>query len=444
MDAPSLQEALDQAGSPVNLFWKPDAPPFAPEVLEPEYAGWREEQHAWTEAVTIADLSHHMWDTFIEGPEATAMLAAVSANDYEKFAIGQAKQYIPVAPDGNLITDGILLRTGEQEYILSGISTAQTWTEFHAHKLGFDVSFVTDPQTMFRGGSNPSLFRYQIQGPIAGELIEKVFGGPIPSTKFFHTTEVSLDGRNFRALRHGMAGQPGFEFIGEWKDAATVKEAFMSAGEEFGLVEQGAMSYPTAALESGWIANVHPAIYTDPTLREYRESVSVFSYDGQKPLLGSFFSPNIEDYYCSPWEMNYGRSISFNHDFIGLDALRASQETAPRTKVTLVFDLDDVHRILGEEPGYVHNQKRNRVEAPGGDLVGSTYQDAWIDTVGTVLSTALIDKAQSDPGTEVEVVWGVHPGPGTDPDADLGFPRIRATVQPAPYSKTARTTYRKN
>jgi hypothetical protein len=48
------------------------------------------------------------------------------------------------------------------------------------------------------------------------------------------------------------------------------------------------------------------------------------------------------------------------------------------------------------------------------------------------------------PGTEVTVVWGEHPGPGTDTDADLGFPRIRATVAPAPYDAHARTEYRRH
>ena len=45
------------------------------------------------------------------------------------------------------------------------------------------------------------------------------------------------------------------------------------------------------------------------------------------------------------------------------------------------------------------------------------------------------------PGTGVTVSWGEHPGHGTAPDADLGFPRIRATVAPAPYSALARTSY---
>lgn len=42
------------------------------------------------------------------------------------------------------------------------------------------------------------------------------------------------------------------------------------------------------------------------------------------------------------------------------------------------------------------------------------------------------------------MVWGGHPGPGTAPHADLGFPRIRATVQPAPYDAHARTQYRRS
>ncbi|ADI11711.1 hypothetical protein SBI_08593 [Streptomyces bingchenggensis BCW-1] len=37
--APSLQDGIDQAGSPVKLLWKPEPTPWTPEVIEPEYAG---------------------------------------------------------------------------------------------------------------------------------------------------------------------------------------------------------------------------------------------------------------------------------------------------------------------------------------------------------------------------------------------------------------------
>ena len=41
-------------------------------------------------------------------------------------------------------------------------------------------------------------------------------------------------------------------------------------------------------------------------------------------------------------------------------------------------------------------------------------------------------------------MWGEHPGHGTATDADLGLPRIRATVQSSPYNEYARTAYRAN
>jgi len=73
-----------------------------------------------------------------------------------------------------------------------------------------------------------------------------------------------------------------------------------------------------------------------------------------------------------------------------------------------------------------------------------TMQCASIDPVGAVLAQTLIDAEHATPGTEVTVVWGEHPGAGTDPEADLGFPRIRATVQPSPFNQHARTLYRRD
>jgi vanillate/3-O-methylgallate O-demethylase len=96
----------------------PDAAPWLPENIQPEYAGWQREQAAWHDGVSISDVSHHMFDTVIDGPDATRLLAAVSANNYEKFAVGQAKQFVPVTGGGRIVTDGILHRDGEQRYTL--------------------------------------------------------------------------------------------------------------------------------------------------------------------------------------------------------------------------------------------------------------------------------------------------------------------------------------
>lgn len=443
MGNPSVQDGIEQAGSAVNLLWKPGVEPWSVPVVAPEYAGWAVEQEAWRSGVALFDLSYHMFDTRIEGPDATRLLREISANDYEKFAIDQAKQFIPVAEDGNIIVDGILLREAANTYTLSGVPAAQSWVRYWGEKGGYDVEFDTDPDSSVRTDRDPRLFRYQIQGPRAMEVVERAFGGPLPEVKFFHSQHVTLAGKRIRALRHGMSGQAGYEFIGRYEDHEAVRDALLNAGTDAGIVRVGGLAYFSNGIESGWVPTPTPAIYTDPALEPYRRSLSLFSYEGRKPLHGSYFSENIEDYYCSPWELGYGRSISFNHDFTGRDALRKAEQEVHRSRVTLVFDRDDVDRIFGADHGFQLSYGRYRIETASG-LAGITFWTATIGPVGTILSLALVDDEYTAPGTEVEVVWGDHPGAGTAPDADLGLPRIRATVQPSPYNEFTRTRYRSN
>jgi glycine cleavage system aminomethyltransferase T len=240
-----------------------------------------------------------------------------------------------------------------------------------------------------------------------------------------------------------MAGQAGYEFIGSYEDGEFVKEALLAVGDEFGLVQVGAMAYATNGVESGWIPTPTPGIYTDPTLADYRQWLKVFSFEGQKPLHGSAFSPNIEDYYVSPYELGYGRSISFNHDFLGRDALQTAKDNVTRTKVTLELNSGDVREVFGPAFDYYLDYGRYRIEVDG-EPVGVTFYSTHIARLGTVLALSLVDHAYAEPGTQVELVFGEHPGAGTDPEADLGFPRVRATVQPSPYNEYARTEYRSN
>jgi vanillate/3-O-methylgallate O-demethylase len=440
---PNLQEAIEQAGSPMKLLWKPNAQPWTVPVVQPEYVGWRREQAAYSKGAAFSDLSHHMSDLFIEGADAARLLRDVSANDFENFVVGQAKQFVPVTNAGKIITDGILMRAEEQRYILSGVPAAQNWVRYHGIKGKYQVSFETDPDSSNRRGANPRLFRYQIQGPNALAVVDRCFGGPLPKTKFFHSTPVSLGGRNFRAFRHGMAGTPGYEFIGAWQDAQFVRDALFNAGEAFDMIHIGGKAYFTNGIESGWIPTPTPAIYTAPELDDYRRFISLYSFEGMRGLNGSYFSENVEDYYISPYELGYGKSVAFNHDFIGREALEKARGNVPRTKVTLVFDPDDVRRVFGADHDFILSYARYRVEA-GAELAGMTFYTAYIDPAGTILALALLSNRHAQPGTPVTVSWGEHPGHGTAPDADLGFPKLKATVQISPYSEVARTTYRQN
>jgi vanillate/3-O-methylgallate O-demethylase len=435
----SLQDAIDRAGDAVKLLWKPNTPAQKVPVVPPEFNGWKEEQMAWHENVALLDLSHHMMDMLIEGTDAVRLLSYASANNYDNFAVGQAKQFITVDDKGNLVQDAILFRLGENKFNLAGIGTAQNWVAYHAQAGSYDVELTFDPSSEFRPGP-PTLFRYQVQGPKAAALLHDVFGDTLDGIKFFHFQETDLDGRHFSGLRHGMAGQPGVELFGPWEHAQYVKDRLLKAGEAYGLAQVGGLAYYTIGVYSGWLATPVAAVYS-PALSGFREHTSAFSYEGMFSLQGSYYSPSIEDYYRSPYELGYGRSIAFNHDFFGRDALEATKDTIHRAKVTLVWNPKDVARIFGAD-SFVLSYTKDRVEI-GSELVGVSEYTASLSMYDTVHSLAIIEDKYAEPGTEVEVVWGQNPGPTEAAGgASDSFERIRATVAPAPYHEYARTGYR--
>lgn len=54
----------------------------------------------------------------------------------------------------------------------------------------------------------------------------------------------------------------------------------------------------------------------------YRRWCLAEGFEAHASIGGSFASDSIEDYYLTPFDLGYERSVSFDHDFIGRDALR--------------------------------------------------------------------------------------------------------------------------
>src|SRR3954467_11410820 len=79
-------------------------------------------------------------------------------------------------------------------------------------------------------------------------------------------------------------------------------------------------------------------------MKAYRQWLTENAYETTAPLGGSFHSDNIEDYYFTPYELDYGRIIGFDHDFIGREALEKMKAGGPPErpkKVTFVWNGDD-------------------------------------------------------------------------------------------------------
>src|SRR6516164_6587570 len=343
----NLEELLQSAGGPVKLLRNSQTGPNVYPVVQPEYTNWRDEQQAWQKSCVLFNQSYHMTDMYVEGPGALKLFSDLGINSFKTFEVNSAKQFIPCNYDGYVIGDVILVRLGENLFDVVGRTSVHNWVQFHAETKGYDVKLERDERSAVRTGPVVrKAYRFQIQGPNAMKLIEKVTGQPAPNIKFFKGCTMTIAGKKVNALRHGMAGQPGFELFGPWEDGETVRLALVEAGKEFGLRQVGARAYSSNTLESGWIPSPLPAIYTGQELRAYREWLPADSYEAKASIGGSFYSDNIEDYYLTPWELGYGHIVKFDHDFIGRAALEKKAKGPHRQKVTLALDTESVLKVL--------------------------------------------------------------------------------------------------
>jgi len=445
----NLATAIEEAGSPVEFLRNAQARPTVFPVA-PEFSNWRSEQHSWRSAVALLDQSHHMTDLFLTGPDALKLLSELGVNSFAKFQVDNAKQFIAVNREGYLIGDAILFYLAEDSFDLVGHPMVIDWVQYHLETGDYNAKAERDGNSIVRQGP-PKLYRYELQGPKALALVEKLIGGPVPATKFFHMTSFTIAGTTVRALRHGMAGQPGFELFGPWAEGEAIRAALLEAGEDLGLVQVGSMGYSSANLESGWVPSPLPAIFTGEGTEAYRAWLGAA---GAGSLAGSLVSGNIEDYYLTPYDLGYGRSVAFDHDFLGRAALEQHAAKQDRQKVTLVWNSDDVAAAIGSifqpgTPAKYMNLPKSRyglyqadVVQIGGKQVGISMDCGYMANEQIFASLATIDLTAAETGTEVTVLWGEEPNtrkPQVEPHRQVA---IRAVVAPAPYLDYARSNYR--
>ncbi|MFC4254660.1 aminomethyl transferase family protein [Altererythrobacter xixiisoli] len=454
MSHSSLQDRIDGFGDALTMMRNSQTGPYQ-FPIPAEFSNWRNEQRAWREGVALMDQSFHMTDLYVEGPDVMDFVSSLAVNSFSNFGDGKAKQFIACAPNGYLIGDMIIFGLGANLVNIVGRPTVANWVEYNASLGRFDVTCDRDERTL-QNARPRKTFRFEVQGPDAWQLLEKLNGGPIDQPRFFQMGHLSVNGTSYRSLRHGMGGAPGLEFWGPVDHYDDVKAAILEAGREFNLQQVGARAYSSAAVDSGWLPCPLPAIYSGDDTRGFREWLPAASFDGVAALGGSFTSDSIEDYYFTPWEVDYGRLIRFDHDFIGREALERRQNDLHRKKVSLVINSQDAAAVYASQMTPGQNGKAMEVPTAhyaaypydtvldaAGNVVGVSTYTSFLAPDGAWVSLAVIDENMAAEGSELTIVWG-------EPDGGSGRPTVephrqmnlRATVSGWPFSKVAQAGYR--
>ena len=403
--------------------------------LEPyEFTGWIDETQSWKETAYIGDWSSLSNKVIVKGPDATRFFEAISVNSFAKFEVGQAKHSIQCAPDGQIVSEGVLMRLGEDEVKFT--SGPIYWAEYQFEKGGYDA-------TLEQRGTND--FIIQVQGPASLHILEKASGELQRDYGFMRVKQTRVGGAPVWSLRQGMSGELGFELHGRGEDALTVHNALLEAGASFNVRRLGGRAKMVNHVEACFpspLVDYMPAVHSDPAFaafmgQRYPEMLALDHY----PAVGSHLVEDQRALYRDPTELGWRKSIKFDHEFIGRDALEPIVANPLRQMVTLVWDKEDVKSVYASlfdeaEPYSFMEMPRALFDGLAIDSVTINDREIGVSTsrcysyhFRDMLSLCSIDCEHAEIGSRVTVWWGSHGMP---------MKEIRATVAPAPYKRDNR------
>ena len=460
MAASSLEAKIKEHGNVVQMLRNSKIGMYVYPVVAPEFTNWRDEQRAWRDTAVLFDQCHHMDELIVEGPQAVEFLSHHGINSFANFDLNRAKHFVPVTPNGHVVGDHIIFREREDKFVLVGRAPTANWLKFCAAVGKWSVRITHDPRSPSRPDGERVMrthYRYQIQGPDAPKIFEKMNGGPVQDIKFFHVDWINVGSKRVQALRHGMAGAPGLEIFGPYKDKeyihSVIMESAAAAGVDMHLV--GSRAYSTNTLESGWIPSPLPGIYTgDGMLKEYREWLGADAYEAVGAIGGSYVSDNIEDYYVNPFELGYDFYIGWKKDdFVGKAALQKMKEGRNRKKVTFEWNADDVVNVIasafkpGEVPYKWIDFPQPNYASTSADMVmrdgrqvGMSMFNGYSYNERCMLSLGVVDD-DVQVGDVLTLVWGEPEQTGKTSTEQHRQAEIRVRVSPTPYAAEARENY---
>lgn len=442
----SLQDKIDSHADVWSMLYHNAGRRFEFPV-QPQFTNWIEEQAAWKTSAVFQNMSHHMTDVFLEGPEVVRLLSDLGINSFAGFGPMQAKQYVVCNHEGYYIGDVVLFCEEENKVSLVGKPAASNWVRYHAEIGDYDVrvEHIDRPSPDL---SARRRFRFQVQGPNADKILEALNGGPLPEIGFFKMGRFNIGPHEVTALNHRMTGAPGYEFWGPSEVSEAVKTLILEAGAAYDIVQIGGRTYPVTATVSGWTGSRLPAVYSGEGMRAYREWLPANSMEGNQSVGGSLVTGRIEDHYRTPYDLGYGFMIKFDHDFIGRAALEAMSGRQKMKKVRLVWNADDVLEVfrsgLGGGARYKHLEMplagyatsiTDRLLLNGQD-VGVSYYPVYSEVDRAWISLGAVEAEHAREGVELQLVWGEPDGgsrkASVEPHQQT---EIRVTVDPKPIKR---------
>lgn len=322
--------------------------PFGGFDMPIQYTNITDEHNAVRHKSGMFDVSH-MGEIFVSGPDAEKFVNHIFSNNVTGLADGAILYGMMLYPNGNTVDDLLVYKEFQPDHYLLVVNASNIAKDYEwicGQKEGYDV--VVDNQSDSWG-------QIALQGPDAERVAVEVLGLAKAAELGFYTYyETECEGARLIVSRTGYTGEDGYEIYSSHE----VIRRFWDLLLENGVVPCGLGCRDTLRFEAGL------------------------------PLYGHELSDDI-----SPLEAGLGMfaKVKDKAEFIGREALIAQKE-AGLTRKSVGIELQDKAIPRAGYPVEV-----------GGVQVGVVTTGYRSISTDRSVCVALVDKAYTELGTEVEI-----------------------------------------
>jgi dimethylsulfoniopropionate demethylase len=212
-------------------------------LLATTFRSMEEDYHHLKNAVQVWDVACQR-QVEVRGPDATRLVQMLTPRDLRGMLPGQC-YYVPMVDEtGGMLNDPVAVKLSEDRWWISiADSDLLLWVKAMANGYRLDVLI-----------DEPDISPLAVQGPLADDLMERVFGDGVRAIRFFRFGHFDFQGRDLVIARSGYSKQGGYEIYVEGADIAMpLWNALMEAGRDLDVragcpnaierIEGGLLSY---------------------------------------------------------------------------------------------------------------------------------------------------------------------------------------------------------
>lgn len=281
----------------------------------------------------------------VKGPDAEAVVDHLVSCDCTALKVGQAALGCELNEQGHIVDDIMISRDGPDHFRLTHGGGA-TPENLEASAKGKDATVEFDNDTHI----------LSLQGPRSLAILDAECNVDLTALKYFHHTPARLFGCDVIIGRGGYSGERGYEIYCRGGDALSLWDAILESGNSEGVMACSWNALDISRVEAGLL----------------------------------FFPFDMPEGDTTPWEINYGWSVSDKGDYRGKAAVLAARGKERFKQTGIVVDHSESMQI-GDKI-YRSDKVVGRVNSP-------TYSQHLMQSIALVH----LDNDAAELGTAVEV-----------------------------------------